>query len=515
MNQFSFDYMKTLIEISKELNSDFSNRDALLFKILKAAMRFVKCDAACYVVTLPGVNPFKVVSIVQDGVYKTLDKELSTSSIAFYASEKKQPLFYNSVADNSDYFKFVAYLEPTVVDNLIAIPVYVDGKITCVIECMNRNDGFEFSEEDVEVCKLFADVIASVLINFNRYESEISTEGKSKHSQTVLLHDFVAESPVVLDLMKMVKKVAQTNSSVLITGESGVGKELFAEQIYLNSRRKGKPFIRVNCAALSQTLMESELFGHEKGAFTSADSMQQGRFELADGGTIFLDEVGEIPLALQAKLLRVIQDKQFERVGSSTTMTVDVRIIAATNRNLEEMVRQGKFREDLFFRLNVLPVRVPPLRNRVEDILPLANLFLRKASADCCKTVVGFSTEARQALKMYSWPGNVRELDNVISRACVVAEEDFIKKEDLDLSFNSFVSVPGNSGTDIVHFLGIDDGDKSLKNALYLFKRSYLLSILDECKWNQTKAAMMLGIQRTYVSRLMNELHIRENKTDL
>ena len=274
------------------------------------------------------------------------------------------------------------------------------------------------------------------------------------------------------------------------------------------------PFVRVNCAALSDTLIESELFGHVKGAYTSADSAQKGRFELADGGTIFLDEVGEIPLALQAKLLRVIQDKQFEKVGSPETFHVDVRIIAATNRNLAEMVSAGTFREDLFFRLNVLPIRIPSLRARKEDILPLAVNFLRKSSLEVGKEYSGFSREAILAMEEYKWPGNIRELENAVARACIIGNPPFIQSADLRLSVDEYIGAEDIEGN-ISEMAGViaDDGtDRSLKTALDRFKRSYLIKVLEECNWNQTKASKILDIQRTYVSKLMNELNIRVNK---
>ena len=510
MNQFSYDYMKTLIEIGNEINSDFSNKDALLFRILKSAMRLINCDVACFVTALSGVVPFKLVSFVQQGEYKVLDKDLTGSSIALLTAEEKKPLIVNNVGESSYYYQFVTFLEPLIVENLISIPVYSNGKLIAVIECMNSKSSYGFTDSDNALGILFAEIVANALDNCKKYSTDKGSE--KNYLNPSLIHEFISVSPIVNDLLSMVKKMALTQSAVLITGESGVGKELFAEQVFINSKRANKPFVRVNCAALSQTLMESELFGHEKGAYTSADSMQKGRFELADGGTIFLDEVGEIPLPLQAKLLRVIQDKQFERVGSSNTMSVDVRIIAATNRNLEEMVRQGKFREDLYFRLNVLPVRVPPLRRRVEDILPLANFFLKKACNDSGKTIYGFSEDAILALKEYNWPGNVRELDNVVSRACVIAEGTEIQKNDLffETSFMG-ASDTAQGNLNVLDIIGLtSDSDRTLKNALYQFKRSYLIQILNECKWNQTKAGYVLGIQRTYVSRLMNELHIRE-----
>jgi len=299
----------------------------------------------------------------------------------------------------------------------------------------------------------------------------------------------------------VIEKASQTNSSVLILGESGVGKELFAEQLHLKSQRAKKPFVRVNCAALSPQLLESELFGHVKGAFTDAASDRKGRFETANGGTIFLDEIGEIPIDLQVKLLRVIQARAFEKVGSSETISVDVRIIAATNRNLEQMVAQGKFRSDLYYRLNVLPLYIPPLRERKDDIEPLAMFFCRKFSVETKKDFIGFSEGALESLHSYFWPGNIRELENSIERACVLGKPPFIHTEDLRLNFKNHSDIQEDA--EVMH------GDRTLKTALYTFKKKYVTKILEETRWNQTEAGKILGVQRTYVSRLMNELDIR------
>jgi Nif-specific regulatory protein len=302
-------------------------------------------------------------------------------------------------------------------------------------------------------------------------------------------------------LLSVIDRAAETNSSVLILGESGVGKELFAEQLHLKSARREKPFIRVNCAALSPQLLESELFGHVKGAFTDASQNRLGRFEAADGGTIFLDEIGELPLEVQVKLLRVIQSKTFEKVGSSTTQKVDVRIIAATNRNLEEMVAEGRFRSDLYYRLNVLPLLVPPLRNRKDDIKPLALFFCRKFSSETKKDFTGFTKEALNSLYSYYWPGNVRELENSIERACVLGKPPLITERDLLLQ--------STNHTETQHFVNFDLQDKTLKTVMNECKKNYIIKILEEVQWNQTEAAKVLDVQRTYVSKLIKDLQIK------
>ena len=312
---------------------------------------------------------------------------------------------------------------------------------------------------------------------------------------TLQLPDFptiVGKSRALQDLIGVIDRIAVTDSSVLIMGESGVGKEIFAGQIHFRSNRKNRPFVKVNCAAIPEGLLESELFGHVKGAFTSAVSNRRGRFEAADGGTIFLDEIGDMPLSLQAKLLRVLQEKTFEKVGSDTTISVDTRIITATNKDIDEMVGKGEFRSDLFYRLNVLPLYIPPLRQRTEDITELARFFLLKYMASNEKKINGFSECAIQAMLSHSWPGNVRELENAVERACVVSKNNIIKREDLfyraeKKSYNS---------------------DRSLKNSLNAFKADFIRSVLEENNWNQTEAAKALDIQRTYLSRLIKEFQI-------
>ena len=273
------------------------------------------------------------------------------------------------------------------------------------------------------------------------------------------------------------------------------------------SNRKDKPLVRVSCASLNPTLLESELFGHVKGAYTDAVSDTKGRFETANGGTLFLDEIGELPLNLQAKLLRVLQEKKFERVGSSETICVDVRIIAATNRDLEQMIAEGSFRKDLYFRLNVLPIAVPPLRNRRDEITDLAMFFMNKSETH--KGFKGFSNEAKRAMLNYMWPGNIRELENTVERACIFGTPPFIKVEDLRLSVDNPV-VQKSAAEVLPSVENVLGEDRTLKTALNQFKKEYITKILNETGWNQTAAAKILDIQRTYVSKLMVELGIKK-----
>lgn len=290
------------------------------------------------------------------------------------------------------------------------------GSVESAVECM-RKGAFDyimkpFSLDEIDVVIQKAENF-SQLVKVNRYfTKELSTSD-----------EIIGNGPVIGELKTMVKKVASTDATVLITGENGTGKELIARQLHQSSARAGKPFIRVNCAAISETLIESEFFGHEKGAFTGALNKREGRFELADQGTILLDEISEIPMHLQAKLLRVLQEREFERVGGTKTIQVNVRVLATTNRDLKKEIAAGNFREDLYYRLNVFPINSPPLRERGEDIELLANAFLEQFSKKHNKAVKGFSKEAVVAIYGHKWPGNVRELQNTIERAVILAEE--------------------------------------------------------------------------------------------
>ncbi len=521
MTKFSNDVLKTLIEINSDINSDYSDKTALLFRVLKWTMLLTGCERAAFVIPDKTSGKLQAVAAT-DGAHPVVQKHiLSDKTIASIVMNKRQAILVNEIPDDPYYSSLVKGNAGFNIYSIISAPVQKGSRFIGIVEAINRKDGGHFDEAALRSMELLAEIAASALdaadsILMQKNEiAGLKQNLQQTSSSPARIHDFIFASPVMQDLLMIVKKAAITNSSVLITGESGVGKELFAEQIYLNSSRRDKPFVRVNCAALSDTLMESELFGHVKGAYTSADTGRDGRFKLADGGTIFLDEVGEIPLALQPKLLRIIQDKQFEMVGSSETLSVDVRIIAATNRNLEEMVRHGLFREDLYFRLNVLPIRVPPLRARKEDILPIAEHFLLRYSAEVGKAYEGFSESALKAMAAYRWPGNIRELENAVARACIIGNPPMIQTADMRLTLSAEdkpLAFDGQCAELATVVADSMQGDRSLKAALKTFKRAYLIKILEECSWNQTKAGVVLGIQRTYVSSLMRELHVRDRQ---
>ncbi len=316
---------------------------------------------------------------------------------------------------------------------------------------------------------------------------EITTlKQKAKLSKTI-----IGKSEKLTKMMSTIEQVAPTKATVLITGESGVGKELVADALHSLSDRKDGPFIKVHCASLSANLLESELFGHEKGSFTGAVSQKKGRFELANGGTIFLDEIGEIDANTQVKILRVLQEREFERVGGTQTIHTDVRVVAATNRNLEEEVKKGNFREDLYYRLNVVHIEVPPLRERKEDIPLLLNSFLNEFNNENSKNIEGFTPQARKLLCSYSWPGNIRQLRNSIESAVVLSRGKLIDVEDLP---EQVVNHENESELSIKVGLSLDEAEKL-----------FIMSTLDYCGGNKTKASEMLKIGRKTLHRKLEE----------
>jgi len=320
--------------------------------------------------------------------------------------------------------------------------------------------------------------------------------------------DIVGVSEGMIQIFEVVKKVAPTTTTILITGETGTGKELVANAIHSNSPRRKNPFIKINCSAIAENLMESELFGYEKGAFTGAVSTKAGRFELAHKGTLFLDEVGEVPKDMQAKLLRVIQDQEFERVGGLQTIKVDVRLITATNRNLMQDVKDGRFREDLYYRLNVLPIHVPPLRERPEDIPHLTAFFIQKFNKKLDRNIRGLDPAVEELFSIYDWPGNIRELENLIERLVLMTQGDTIGMSDLP---QELVAAAEASAA-----LKAADRKKPFKDVIREktgeIERQMIIRVLEECKGNISKAARQLGLSRKGLHLKLAKYNLREKE---
>jgi DNA-binding NtrC family response regulator len=341
-------------------------------------------------------------------------------------------------------------------------------------------------------------IVVEKALKYRRLERE-NVLLKQQLRKKYQFENFIGDSKPIQKVFELIEKVADTDSTVLITGESGTGKELIAKAIHYNSYRRDNPMVVINCGAIPEELLESELFGHEKGAFTGAHKMRVGRFELANGGTIFLDEIGDMSPNLQVKLLRVLQEQKFERVGGTRTLEIDVRIIAATNKNLINAVNRGTFRQDLYYRLNVIPIKVPPLRHRKSDIPLLIDFFFKRIDPRKRNGISGFSSDAGEALVAYDWPGNVRELENMVERMSILANGDQVELEDVPESIKG-----KGSKIEAVEVTIPKDGIV-FDQAVEEYEKKLILEALNETNWVKTKAAKLLNINRTTLIEKMKK----------
>ena len=371
--------------------------------------------------------------------------------------------------------------------SFVSVPIKLEKKVIGALSADKPYSPHSYLEEDARLFSIIASLISQAVRLRQKAQEERQRLIEENSRLVAELQDrfkpsnIIGNSRAMQEVYDLIAQVSKSDATVLIRGESGTGKELVAHAIHYNSLRAGKPLIKVNCAALPETVIESELFGHEKGAFTGAISLRKGRFELADGGTLFLDEIGDLSPATQIKLLRVLQEREFERVGGVSTIKVDVRLIAATNRDLEELVGQGKFRQDLYYRLNVFPIHIPPLRERKTDILLLADHFVEKYSLANHKDVRRISTPAIDMLMVYHWPGNVRELENCVERAVLLSKDDVIHGHHLPPTLQTAEA----SGT---AFAG------RLETTLAEVERELILDALKSARGNMGKAARLLGV---------------------
>ena len=386
------------------------------------------------------------------------------------------------------------------------LPVIITSKsekAEIIVEAMNCGAS-DFLVHPISDVRINIAVDKALELRDQRYEIAYH-----RHRQDVVYNfkDVIAVSEAMQQILKSLRRFAGTDSTILITGDTGTGKSFLSGTLHFNSPRRKKPFVKINCANIPEDLLESELFGHEKGAFTGADKLRIGRFEQASGGTIFLDEIGEMDPGLQTKLLRVLEEKAFERVGGNKTIHSDVRIIAATNKNLVQQVENGRFREDLYYRINVLPIRLPSLRERRECLVPLAHLLLKKCCNSMRREIHGFSANVVRSIKEYDWPGNIRQLSNTIERAVILEDDsivhsaslslpDIVKREGWHSATESFSPSPVN-------------GEEKGPGALADQERKMILAVLEECLWVQKKAAEKLGISPRSLNYKINKLDIR------
>ncbi|SFG70346.1 two-component system, NtrC family, response regulator AtoC [Desulfotomaculum arcticum] len=342
-------------------------------------------------------------------------------------------------------------------------------------------------------------------VKMQQLVSEVATLREELDQETDAVDNLIGQSRHMQDVFKLIGKVADSDITVLIQGESGTGKEVVARAIHNNSRRSNRPFIKINCGSIPEHLMESELFGHEKGAFTGAIYQKPGKFELAHSGTVFLDEIGELPLHTQVKLLRVLQEKEFERVGGTKCIKVDVRILAATNRNLKTMVEEGNFREDLYYRINVVNIKIPPLRERKDDISLLVNHFLNKYTKKYNKEISGIYQNAMTSLVNYNWPGNVRELKNICEQAVVMSRSAAIMFEDLPLPLNGDLMLGNNHSNSLPLVI---NKNKTLKEVVAEVEKQMILAALNANNWNRQETAKALGLNRRSLYSKMKEFDL-------
>jgi Nif-specific regulatory protein len=418
------------------------------------------------------------------------------------AVEEGKPIVVMKIRDEPAFLSRTLDRDDTSLDNsFLCIPILRGKKVLGTISIEKRYNNEAFIEQDLEFLKFIASLIAqTVELYLLENEEKVFWETENRRLQDALKAKFqpsniIGNSSPMRQVYEMIEKIAKARTTVLILGESGVGKELVANAIHYNSAFADGPFVKFNCAALPENIVESELFGHEKGSFTGAVSERKGRFEEADGGTILIDEVGELSLPMQTKFLRVLQEKTFERVGGNKPIQVNIRILAATNKDLMAMVAQGKFREDLFYRLNVFPITIPPLRERGSDIIALADYFVMKFAKENEKAVKRISTPALQMFMNYSWPGNVRELQNVIERAVILCEDEVIHGYNLPPSLQDSTI----SGT----------GEKSiLESKITAVEYEFIVEALKNSQGNMTDAARELGMTRRMLGLRMQKLGI-------
>jgi Nif-specific regulatory protein len=480
--------LATLHEISMIISNHYDLQTSL-----EKSMRILKNTLSlenCVVHTLDD----EMLSVFASVELSKFQKNLSTYKIGEGATGQaalsKEPVVVENIHNNSLFLNKSGKRDYNG-KSYVAVPLMIDNEAIGVMGAVITKTAEIELDDTVRILTIVSSIFAQTIYSFqlNQKEKERLEELKLYYkmewdSKVHNFGDIIGDSPKMEQVFKVIQRIAQSDVTVLVRGETGTGKELVASAIHKRSKRAEEPFIKLNCAAITDTLLESELFGHEKGAFTDARETRKGRFELADGGTLFLDEIGDISASAQVKLLRVLQEREFERVGGSKTIKVNVRLVAATNRNLEQMVKDGEFREDLYYRLNVIPIDLPPLRERGEDIKQLVNFFLEKSIKNH-KKMVTITDEAMDALCSYPWPGNVRELENTLERIVLMGNEDGISKYDMLLLLPALNDQKLKSD-----YKPIAKESKTLED----LEKEAIMDALENNNFNQSNAATELGI---------------------
>jgi len=490
----SYTPIDRLKEISNWVSSVL-DLDHLLELIIDSATRMMKAKASSLLLLDPKTRKlyFKVATGEKKEEVRKYEIDMG-QGIAGYVAEKGEPLLIPDVTKDPRWYKVISESTGFETRSIACVPMEMDGEVIGVVEIIDKEDGSPILEKDMNTLTVFAQLASLAISNARKFD-QFKKENQDLKEELETKYQIIGDSPVFQKVLSDAFKVANSKTTTLLVGESGTGKELLARLIHRAGPRKDRPMIILNCAALPETLLEAELFGYEKGAFTGALARNAGKFELADEGTIFLDEIGEMTPGMQAKLLRVLQEGIFYRVGGSKPISVDVRVISATNRNIAEEVAEGRFREDLYYRLNVVRITIPPLRERKADIPLLANYFLEEFSLEKGSPGMKISDQAMKKILEYDWPGNVRELRNALERAVVMGNGQEVLPEDLPIT--GIKTAPS----------GLEFG-LTLKEALDHFKKEFVTLNLQNTGGNRSKAAKVMGIQRTYLSRLISKYNI-------
>jgi Nif-specific regulatory protein len=489
-----------LIAHLKEIStwvSSVQDHDKLLELIIESAARVMQAKAASLLLVDPRTN--SLFFQVATGEKKNEVKEYRVKmgqGIAGQVAQTGKPLLIADVRNDARWYKEISESIGFETQSIACVPLELDNKTIGVVQIIDKEDGRQIQQSDMQLIDEFA-ALAAVAIGHARNIQEVKKENADLKQELKIRHQLIGKSMALEKVITDGLKVANSKASALILGESGTGKELLARLIHRAGPRKDKPLIVLNCAAMPESLLEDELFGHEKGAFTGAVNRKIGKFELAHEGTIFLDEIGEMTPGMQAKLLRVLQEGNFYRVGGNIPISVDVRVLSATNKKLDKEVSEGRFREDLYYRLNVVQINMPTLRERKEDIPLLAEHFLSIFKEETVMPNLTISKAALDKMVQYDWPGNIRELRNAIERAVVMGNGKEILPEDLPIA-NTRHSYPGLQ-------VGL-----TLEEALNQFKREFIILNLKHTSGNRSQAAKTMDIQRTYLSRLISKYDLKD-----